>query len=138
MKWNSELLFTENKWSTHALDQENGIVYVNVGKTLYKYIIDEERFEVAFTSNPFNGSYPRFEFKDDVFYIGNSNVMYTVDATNNEVIQRYDLSGFVNSSGGGDLAFASDGTLYLACFSGLYKFVSMDDENGIASMILWS
>lgn len=119
----------------NALDQENGVVYVNVGSTLYKYYIETEQFEVAFTSNPFNGSYPRFEYRQDTFYIGNSSTMYTVKASTNEVIQKYELSGFVNSNAGGDLAFDSEGTLYLACFSGLYKFSSLDSEAGIANIV---
>ncbi|MEM8896098.1 MAG: LruC domain-containing protein [Bacteroidota bacterium] len=119
----------------NALDQENGIVYINVNKTLYAYDVEEESFSTKFTSNPFNGSYPRFEYRNDTFYMGNNGTMYTVNAQTNEVIQRYDISGFVNSNSGGDLAFASDGTLYLACFSGLYKFTALDDENGIATIV---
>ena len=118
----------------NAMDQDNGLVYINVGTTLYKYDVEAETFEVAFTSNPYNGSYPRFEFKDGVFYMGDNTSMYTVDASTNEVIQRYEISGFVNNDGGGDLAFDSEGTLYLACFSGLYKFTNLDDDNGVASI----
>ncbi|MCR9249157.1 MAG: LruC domain-containing protein [bacterium] len=118
----------------NALDQTNNVVYINVNQTMYKYHIDTETFEVAFTSNPFNGSYPRLEFKDDVLYMGNNNTMYTVNANTNQVIQRYDITGFVNNDSGGDLAFASDGTLYLSCFSGLYKFTELNDETGTASI----
>ncbi len=118
----------------NALDQENGIVYINVNRNLYAYHVDSEEFELVFTSNPYNGSYPRFEYRADTFYMGNSKTMYTVNARTNEVIQKYDIDGFVNSSGGGDLAFASDGTLYLACFSGLYKFVDMDHDQGVATV----
>ncbi|MEM6523402.1 MAG: LruC domain-containing protein [Bacteroidota bacterium] len=118
----------------NALDQENGLVYINVNKTLYRYDVESETFEVAFTSNPYNGSYPRFEYKDGVFYMGNNTSMYTVDAATNQVIQKYSISGFVNSNAGGDLAFDSNGTLYLACFSGLYKFTELNDETGVASL----
>lgn len=118
----------------NALDQENGLVYINVNTTLYKYDVDANTFEVAFTSNPYNKPYPRFEYKDGVFYIGNNNTMYTIDATTNEVIQRYRINGFVNSNAGGDLAFDSEGTLYLACFSGLYKFTELNAETGVASI----
>ena len=118
----------------NALDQDNGIVYINVQKTLYAYDVEAQTFTAKFNSNPFNGQYPRFEYRNDTFYMGNNSTMYTVNAQTNEVIQRYDISGFVNSSSGGDLAFASDGTLYLACFSGLYKFTELDDENGVASI----
>ncbi len=119
----------------NALDQDNGIVYINVNQTLYMYDIAEEDFEVAFTTNPYNGAYPRFEYKDGVFYMGNNNSMYTVDAATNSVIQQYSISGFVNNDGGGDLAFDSEGTLYLACFSGLYKFTELNAETGVASIV---
>ncbi len=117
-----------------ALDQENNQVYYNVGRTLYRYHVESETFETVFTSNPFNGNYPRFEYHDGFFYIGNGKVLYKVDATTNQTVQRYDITGFVNSNSGGDVAFASDGTLYLACFSGLYRFDSFDDTNGIATI----
>ena len=35
----------------------------------------------------------------------------------------------VNSTSGGDLAFDSEGTLFLACFSGLYKFTEFNGSN---------
>jgi LruC domain-containing protein len=61
--------------------------------------------------------------------------MYVVNASTNQVVQYYKINGFINSSGGGDLAFASDGQLYLACFSGLYKFTSFDETNEEADII---
>lgn len=118
----------------NALDQENSIVYINVNTTLYKYHIDTETFEVAFTGNPYNRAYPRFEYKDGIFYMGNTNTMYTVNAATNKVIRKYSVSGFVNNNSGGDLAFASDGTLYLACFSGLYKFTELNEDSGVATV----
>ncbi len=118
----------------NALDQENNIVYINVGTTLYKYDIEAETFEIAFSSNPYNGSYPRFEYRDNVFYMGNNNTMYTVNATTNEVIQSYQIDGFVNNDGGGDMAFDSEGVLYLACFSGLYRFTEINSASGVATI----
>lgn len=119
----------------NALDQENGLVYVNVNTTLYKYEVLAETFEVAFSNNPYNGAYPRFEYKDGIFYMGDNTTMYTVDAATNQVIQQYTISGFVNSNSGGDLAFDSEGTLYLACFSGLYKFTELNPATGVATII---
>ena len=118
----------------NALDQENGLVYINIGRNLYKYDVNAETFEIAFTSNPYNGSYPRFEYRDNVFYMGNGSSMYTVNATANEVIQSYQISGFVNNNGGGDMAFDSEGVLYLACFSGLYRFTEIDSSLGVATI----
>ncbi len=117
-----------------ALDQENGYLYYNVNKTMYRYEISSGAFQTVFTSNPFNGSYPRLEYKDGFFYMSNGSKMYVVDASNNVVTQTYNISGFINSSGGGDLAFASDGQLYLACFSGLYKFTNFDAGGNTASI----
>lgn len=119
----------------NALDQANNIVYINVGKTLYAYDITTQEFNVKHTSNPFNGSYPRLEYYEGHFYMSNGSKMYKVDAETNNVVGTYDISGFINNNGGGDLAFASDGSLYLACFSGLYKFTELDDANGAASII---
>ncbi len=118
-----------------ALDQENGYMYYNIGRTMYRYIIASETFESVFNSNPFNGNYPRLEYKDGFFYMSNGNTMYKVNASTNVIDTQYEISGFVNSNGGGDLAFASDGTLYLACSSGLYKFSSIDDVNGTAEVV---
>ena len=118
----------------NALDQENGILYYNVGKTLYAYDIDAESFSVKHSSNPFNGNYPRLEYKDGFFYMSNGSTMYKVNAETNAVIAQYNVSGFVNSTSGGDLAFDSNGVLYLACFSGLYKFTDIDDNNGTAQI----
>ena len=55
-----------------ALDQENGYLYYNVGRTLYRYDISTASFEVVFNSNPFNGSYPRMEYHEGFFYMSNS------------------------------------------------------------------
>ena len=117
-----------------ALDQENGYLYYNVNRTMYRYVINTGAFETVFTSNPFNGSYPRLEYKDGFFYMSNGSKMYVVDASNNQVTQTYNISGFINSAGGGDLAFASDGQLYLACFSGLYKFTNFNTGTNTASI----
>ncbi|MCE7992294.1 MAG: LruC domain-containing protein [Roseivirga sp.] len=111
----------------NALDQENGLVYYNVGTTLYQYDIYSTVFSVAHTGNPFNGSYPRLTFKDGYFWMSNNDKLYKVNATTNEVVNSYTINGFVNSTSGGDLAFDSQGELYLACFSGLYKFTDFTE-----------
>ncbi len=112
----------------NALDQENGLVYYNVGTNLWQYDVYTTSFSIAHTGNPFNGSYPRLAFKDGFFWMSNSNKLYKVNATSNEVVNSYTISGFVNSDGGGDLAFDSQGDLYLACFSGLYKFTQFGES----------
>lgn len=119
----------------NALDQENGIMYYNVNNNLYAYDIATGTYTIKHTSNPFNGSYPRLEYKDGFFYMSNQNIMYKVDAQSNNVIASYNISGFINNNGGGDLAFDSTGELYLACFSGLYKFSTINDQNGTAEVV---
>jgi len=119
----------------NALDQDNNIVYINIGKNLYAYDISTESFNIKHTSNPFNGSYPRLEYKDGFFYMSNSAKMYKVNTETNATVAEYDINGFINNNGGGDLAFDSNGDLYLACFSGLYKFTEINDSNGTAEII---
>ncbi|MEM9934668.1 MAG: LruC domain-containing protein [Bacteroidota bacterium] len=111
-----------------ALDQSNQMVYYNVGKDLYRYDIQTKTFEKYAVGNPFNGNYPRMELKDDTLYISNGTTLYTVDIKTNEVLNTYQIEGFINNSSGGDIAFGTDGVLYLACFSGLYKFTSFSDD----------
>lgn len=105
-----------------ALDQDRGLLFYNVGKEMYQYDIASGDFSIAHTGNPFNGNYPRLEYQDGFFWMSNGNKLYKVDGTSFETVAYYEISGFVNNNGGGDLAFDSEGTLYLACFSGLYKF----------------
>lgn len=118
-----------------ALDQDNGYVYYNVHRTMYRYDVNTGNFETVFTSNPFNGSYPRLEYKDGYFYMSNDQgKMKVVDAATNQVVQSYNITGFINNKTGGDLAFASDGQLYLACFSGLYRFTNFNDAANTATI----
>jgi len=119
----------------NALDQENGIMYYNVNKNLYAYDIASGTYTIKHTNNPFNGNYPRLEYKDGYFYMSNKNVMHKVEVESNNVVASYTISGFINNDGGGDLAFDSAGELYLACFSGLYKFSSINDQNGTAEVV---
>lgn len=119
----------------NALDQANGIMYYNVSKNLYAYDIASGTYTTKHTNNPFNGNYPRLEYHDGYFYMSNKDIMYKVEVETNNVVATYKISGFINNNGGGDLAFDSNGELYLACFSGLYKFSSFDDANGTAQII---
>ena len=115
-----------------ALDQENAILYYNRGNTLYKYDINTETFDVAHQGNPYGKNYPRLAYDDGYFWMSNGTSMHKVDAITNETIQSYTIQGIENTASGGDVAFTSDGTLYLSCFSGLYKFVSF--EGSIATV----
>lgn len=105
-----------------ALDQSRGLVFYNVGTTLYQYDVAANSFSVANSGNPFNGNYPRLEYYNGYFWMSNGTKLYKVDGNTYETVASYEVSGFINNNSGGDLAFDSEGTLYLACFSGLYKF----------------
>lgn len=118
-----------------ALDQVNNKLYYNVSKNLYEYDLSTKTFGIKYNSNPYNGNYPRFEYYQGYFYMSNNTTMYKVDASTNEVVANYTINGFINSTGGGDLAFDSSGELYLACFSGLYKFTEFNDVAGTAEII---
>ncbi len=118
-----------------ALDQDNALLYYNIGNTLYSYDIDAGTFSVAFNGNPFNGNYPRLAFLDGYLYMSNGTTMYKVDASTNQVEASYSIQGIQNTASGGDLAFTSDGTLYLSCFSGLYRFDSFDGNVATVSRI---
>lgn len=111
-----------------ALDQSKGLVYYNVQKALYQYDVVTGLFSIAHEGNPFNGNYPRLEYYEGYFWMSNGSKLYKVDAVTNETVASYEVTGFVNSSSGGDLAFDSNGELYLACFSGLYKFDSFGEN----------
>ncbi len=111
-----------------AVDQENGIVYYNTGTTLRYYDYGAGTFHTAQTGNPFNRSYPRMEYNyaDSLLYIARNEDMYSIDPLTNQVVQQYNIVGLEEPVGGGDLAIAKDSTIYMCCFSGLYRI----DING--------
>ncbi len=106
-----------------AVDRANKLCYYNVGQTLYKYDIVAEEFSVVSTSNPFNGNYPRMEYDNTtgMLYIAKDTKMYKLDPLTNQVLATYNIVGLLDPVGGGDLAISLDGTIYMCCFSGLYR-----------------
>lgn len=106
-----------------AVNKDDGIVYYNTNKTLRYYDYNTETFHVLGTGNPFNGHYARMEYNhsDGLLYIGERDKMYTIDPTNNTVVSSFSVVGLQSPTQGGDLAISKDGTIFLACFSGLYK-----------------
>ncbi|MFY0674300.1 MAG: LruC domain-containing protein [Bacteroidia bacterium] len=112
-----------------AVNKDSGVVYYNTGTTLRYYDYNTETFHVLSTGNPFNGSYPRMEYEhgSGLLYIGNNTKMYTIRPYTNQVVQNYDVIGLESPTGGGDLAISKDGTIYLACFSGLYRLRLSND-----------
>ena len=112
-----------------AVNKDSGVVYYNTGTTLRYYDYNAETFHVLSTGNPFNGSYPRMEYDhtNGLLYIGNNTKMYALEPYTNEIIQDYDVIGLESPTGGGDLAISKDGTIFLACFSGLYRLELSND-----------
>lgn len=106
-----------------AVDKANKLVYYNVGQTLWKYYIETQTFETVHTGNPFNGSYPRMEFNqtNGLLYIAKNEKMYVVRPSDGFVNSEFDIVGLEQPVSGGDLAISLDGTIYMCCFSGLYK-----------------
>jgi len=106
-----------------AVNKDDGIVYYNTGTTLRYYDYDAETFHVLATGNPYNGSYPRMEYDhtSGLLYIGNHTTMYTINPSTNAVVGSYNIVGLESPTGGGDVAISKDGTIYLCCFSGLYR-----------------
>jgi len=106
-----------------AVDQENDIVYYNTGTTLRYYDYVAGTFHVAQNGNPFNGNYPRMEYNyaDSLLYLAKNEIMYTMDPLTNQVVQQYNIVGLESPVGGGDVAISLDSTIYMCCFSGLYR-----------------
>ncbi|PWJ43677.1 LruC domain-containing protein [Sediminitomix flava] len=106
-----------------AVDRENRIVYYNTGTTLRKYDIDAQTFHVAQQGNPFNGNYPRMEYNNTngLLYIAKNEDMYIINPLNNNVVSTIDIVGLEEPVSGGDMAISLDGTIYMCCFSGLYR-----------------
>ncbi|MFY0674299.1 MAG: LruC domain-containing protein [Bacteroidia bacterium] len=112
-----------------AVNKDLGIVYYNTHKTLRYYDYNSETFHILGTGNPFNGHYARMEYNHDngLLYIGERDKMYTIDPTNNQVQSSFTVVGLESPNQGGDLAISKDGTIFLSCFSGLYRLrVSSD------------
>jgi LruC domain-containing protein len=114
---------------TCAIDQENKMLY-SIGRSspfpLMKYsILDDEWSTVA---NLGIGG-PRLDFNtaDGLLYFSNGDKLYTFNPSTGAKLNTWKINGLHNT-GGGDLAFADDGTLFVCTFSGLYK-LNLDTNN---------
>lgn len=106
-----------------AVNRDDGVVYYNTGKTLRYYDYNTETFHVLSTGNPYNGNYPRMEYDHStgLLFIGNNTTMYTIDPATNSTVGTYSIVGLEQPTTGGDVAISKDGTIFLCCFSGLYR-----------------
>jgi len=107
---------------TAAIDQENKMLY-SIGKSspypLMQYSIEANEWNVI-ADLGFGG--PRLDYNkaDGLLYFATTDVMYSIDPTNANVLSSWNIKG-LDSASGGDLAFNDEGILYMCTFSGLYK-----------------
>ncbi len=91
----------------------------SVGYKLYCYDIDNNTWE---TKGSLNITGPRLGYNkaDGMLYFSTNNYVYIIDPSNANIISSYTITG-LQSTSGGDLTFAEDGTMYLSSTTGLYK-----------------
>lgn len=107
---------------TCAIDQENKVLY-SIGRSspypLMKYSIVNDSWSTV--ANLGIGG-PRLDFNtaDGLLYFANNDKLYTINPTTGAKSSPIDILGLHNT-GGGDLSFSADGTLFMCTFSGLYR-----------------
>lgn len=114
---------------TAAIDQANMYLYSigkNNGNPLMRYdMINNSWITIG---NVGMGG-PRLDYNenDGLLYFSASDKVYTIDPTNARVLSTWKINN-LDVKGGGDLAFAADGTLFLSSFGGLYR-LDLDNNN---------
>ncbi|WP_350287684.1 LruC domain-containing protein [uncultured Croceitalea sp.] len=114
---------------TAAIDQANGYLY-SIGKSnpypLMRYDIANDSWDIM--GNVGRGG-PRLEFNpgDGLLYFSTGAKLYTIDPNNANTLSTWNING-LHITGGGDLGFAPDNTIFLCSFSGLYR-LELDNNN---------
>lgn len=114
---------------TAAIDHANMYLYSigkNSGNPLMRYdIINDSWTTIA---NVGIGG-PRLDFNenDGLLYFSTGAKVYTIDPLNATILSTWNINN-LDVTGGGDLAFAEDGTLFLSSFGGLYR-LDLDSNN---------
>lgn len=107
-----------------AVDTVKNRAYYYRYPNMYAYDIANgtHSLHASYTA-PFNGNYPRMEYNhlDGFLYVSNNTDIKVINPDNGTLISSKTITGIVNTSGGGDLAFPPNGKSYLSCFSGLYE-----------------
>ncbi len=108
---------------TAAIDQVNLVMY-SIGRSspypLMKYDIQTGDW-TTIANMGFGGPRLDYNINDNLLYFSNRDYLRTIDPQTGQVLNQWDVNGLHNLNGG-DLKFdESDGTLYLASFSGLYR-----------------
>jgi LruC domain-containing protein len=105
-----------------AVDAVDQRVYIANRKAPYQlgyYDLNTGTFTIV--GNGYT-SIPRMDYNenDGLLYISKLASLYTVDPSNGQYLQTFTIQG-IDDVAWGDLAFASDGTLYILSNSGIYK-----------------
>ncbi|WP_350291357.1 LruC domain-containing protein [uncultured Croceitalea sp.] len=114
---------------TAAIDHANMYLYSigrNSGNPLMRYdIINNSWTTIA---NLGIGG-PRLDYNenDGLLYFSTGAKVYTIDPINATILSTWNINN-LDVTGGGDLAFAEDGTLFLSSFGGLYR-LDLDGNN---------
>ena len=107
---------------TAAIDQDNLVMY-SIGRSnpypLMKYDIQNDEWSTM-ANLGFGGPRLDFNTEDKLLYFSNKDYLRSIDPVSGAVLNEWDINGIHNDNGG-DIAFAQDGTLFLASFSGLYR-----------------
>lgn len=114
---------------TCAIDKVNRKLYTisrNKPYPLYRYDLDTQQLDVV--ANLGMGG-PRLDYndKDGLLYFSTSDRLYSIDPKNGKVLTQKKIAGLHDKSGG-DLKFASDGSLYMCTYSGLYRIIFNEEE----------
>ncbi|MRX64655.1 LruC domain-containing protein [Maribacter luteus] len=122
---------------TAAIDQENKVLY-SIGKSspypLMKYDIATEEWS---TVNDLGYGGPRLAYNDEdrlLYFSDNSGILKIIDPIEGVTLSSWEITGLDNT-GGGDLAFDPEGTIFMCTFSGLYELALTDDSYYSATRI---
>jgi len=88
-------------------------------KNLYAYDIVNETWSTI-GSVGISGPRLGYNVNDGLLYYSTSRYVYVVDPSNANILGSYIINGLQTTSGG-DLTFAADGTMYISSTTGLYR-----------------
>ena len=107
---------------TCAVDQENKTMY-SIGRSspfpLMKYSIENNSWQIV-ANIGMGGPRLDYNYRDGLLYFSTGAKLYTINPSTGARLNVWNIVG-LDSTSGGDLAFAEDGTLFMCTFSGLYR-----------------
>ncbi len=111
----------DGSWAC-AIDPVSKILYTISfagNKNLYAYDIVNQTWSTI-GSVGFSGPRLGYNVNDGMLYYSTSRYVYVVDPSNANIVASYIINGLQTTSGG-DLTFAADGTMYISSTTGLYR-----------------